>query len=203
MAHIKNAILVSSVNGLYDEKTEAVIMNISDRKRCWKLHDFINASLCWEKKISEKKHFSIWIESPKTELLSGWGQGCGGIRYCRKCKLIDCIHLWEEPRKAYEVEEGKYYSVGYSIDTCRVCNRRILRSSWGSCNPNMKALEIISKAASEIGKNVQNYPSGWHVELPVYISEILDSQGEEAAMQAARQAFSGSALSDAVMNIIR
>lgn len=203
MAHIKNAIVVSSIDGLYDEKAEAILSHINDRKKCvWK-HDLVNASLYWGSKKDDKgSYFSINLESPKSQFSCAWGMGYGGIRYCKRCKLIDCIHLWEEElEKVYEIEKGKYYSEGYSIKTCRVCERRILCSSWGSAQPSRRAFELLSQAAHELGKDLNKYPSGWHVELPIYISEMIDSQGEAVAMDCARRAFMDTELGRNIMGV--
>ena len=87
---MENQILMTDdIKNHYDENSEAVLMNINDRKFCFK-HDFINASLYWESKRDEKNSYcSIHFESKARENFNPeWGTGYGGIRYCKKCKHI-------------------------------------------------------------------------------------------------------------------
>lgn len=79
----------------WDEQAEAVTMNIRDRKTCFS-HDWVNGSLHFE--VGELGHGGAYISlesDAKPNFNPEWGRSYGGIRYCRKCKQIDCIHLWE------------------------------------------------------------------------------------------------------------
>lgn len=66
--------ITDSIKNYYDEKSKALLMNINDRKFCFK-HDYINASLCWTSKCNEKGSFySIDFESPAQEHFNPeWG----------------------------------------------------------------------------------------------------------------------------------
>jgi hypothetical protein len=59
-----------------------------------------------------------------------------------------------------------------------------LTSSWGHAEPSARASALIDDVARELHRPVVSggqYGSGWLIELPVAVSSILDTQGEEAA----------------------
>ena len=101
-----------------DEKSVAESHNILDKKFCLK-HDWINASLRWE-----KNGYSVDIESLKDWSGKKWGTGYGAIRFCRKCKKIDCIHYWDI-EKTYRIWiNSKDYDICV-IKHCKRCRRNI------------------------------------------------------------------------------
>lgn len=79
----------------WDEEAISESHNISNRKICLS-HDWINATLRFERKTSNG-FMSVSIEERHDDEHFGrrWG-GVGGIRFCQKCKLIDCIHFWKD-----------------------------------------------------------------------------------------------------------
>jgi len=89
----------------WDEVSKAESHNISDRKLCL-THEWINASLRFEKVFDNGHSVSVSIEERHDMVHRSslgdehfgrkWGGGYGGIRFCCNCKLIDCIHFWEE-----------------------------------------------------------------------------------------------------------
>lgn len=91
----------------WDEEAIAENHNIRNKRFCFK-HDWINASLRFEittpkTSTNESGCYYISLECWGHETpfpVSGWGFGYGGIRFCKNCKDIDCIHLWEpeEPK---------------------------------------------------------------------------------------------------------
>lgn len=180
---------VASLEGLFDEKAEALLMNIRDRRLCVK-HNWVNASLCWE-----KDNRSISLENTSPQFPPAWGGGYGGIRYCRKCKEIDCIHYWDE-EYVYVIKHNSYVADTYSVAHCKFCQRRILRSSSRSYSPNSKAFDIIDQAAIALGRPsissqfpAGHYGSGFYCELPAAVSLIIDRDGVEAARAYALQVF--------------
>jgi len=234
---------VKTIDGLFDEKAENQIYNLY-RARPWSCllrpHTFVNASLMWEPPHKgDDSYYSISLEGEY------WGKGYGGIRFCRRCKKINCIHIWDKYKhRAYEISTDKYYSVVYSISTCKICGRRIYLCSSGESKPNPLAFKLIDEVAVALGRrpvnlrmpeaavdpvpntrlnpwgamcsNVAPYPpaggaglahnmtltfpnmgygSGWSVELPVQVSRILDSMGEQAARHFIEQCFSHHAVS--------
>jgi hypothetical protein len=194
----KSRIKVASFDGLYDEKSIAAVHNISNRKFCASVvgghHIFINASLEWGSRHDQDgSYFSIRFESKARENFNPeWGMGYGGIRFCQRCKLIECIHLWGES-KIYEIEDSPDYSRIACVDTCRICNRRIFRSSYGSVHASVEASELIDRVAREFGWSIwdgKNTASGWILEFPCQVSAILRSRGTQAAEDFARHAFS-------------
>ena len=82
----------------WDERAVAEIHNIAKREFCF-VHNWINASLCFS-----KGNVSVSIQERHDDEYFGkqWGTGYGGIRFCKNCKEIDCIHFWEE-----EIEKNK------------------------------------------------------------------------------------------------
>lgn len=185
-----STIKVSTIDGLYDEKSEALTCNVSGRRDAWRClvspHKWVNASLHFE-----RENFSINLKCTKSDP-PAWGESYGGIRFCRRCKLIDCIHLWGE-EKHYEVESGKFYSTHHEVATCRICLKRILRGGWGQPKPDPEAWEVMNQVCKELGKAPVRadggYGSGWICELPVAISQILDEQGRDSALDYARTIF--------------
>mgnify|MGYP001575274607 CR=1 FL=1 len=122
-------LVVPSIEGLYDEKAEAVLYSINNRVMCFN-HAWVNASLHWEStKKTDGSYFCIDFQSEKSRFNSPeWGFGYGGIRFCKKCKFISCIHLWEkEETYTYTVKHDKYHHTEYVVTQCRICSRRILQ----------------------------------------------------------------------------
>jgi hypothetical protein len=76
----------------WDERSIAVTHNIARRDLCL-THKWINASLYFGK---GNIHISIEERHDDEHFGKKWGTGYGGIRFCEKCKLIDCIHFWED-----------------------------------------------------------------------------------------------------------
>jgi hypothetical protein len=189
---MENKIIVQSFAGLWDEESEARLYNIANRKRCLH-HNFVNASLLWEPTKSNPKRFSIKLESPKSEFTCEWGVGYGGIRLCSQCKTIDCIHLWDNDKAAtYIVQHGPFYEEHRSVDTCRICGRRIARSGCGVSKPSDDSQRIIAEEYMALNGREFNpwaFGSGWSIEFPVYVSRTLASGGEAAAREAVRRAF--------------
>lgn len=188
-------IFVKSITGLYDERSEAITKNIRDRRFCWH-HKFVNANLHWAKPPRpDEKHCGWYVDlsSPgEPNFNTEWGKGYGAIRYCIRCKHIDCIHLWDiSQSKNYCIGE-KFYYTSYVIETCRICRRRILLFACGVYKPSDRAWQIINEEHKKLlGKDFDSlyYGSGYSAELPVHVSEVLDSLGEDAAREAVRQAF--------------
>lgn len=178
-------IKVSSIDGLFDEKSEALSCNISYRTLCL-THKWINASLHFE-----RDKFFVSMEAPAKENFNReWGMGYGGMRYCRNCKLIDCIHLWDE-KKHYEIEQGKYYSLHHDIGHCRICERRILLVVWGDSHPDQSIWTIIHDACRATNRPSVDFNSGygsaWFSEFPIQVCDVRDSHGDEAALAYAKQ----------------
>ena len=179
---MENQILMTDdIKNHYDENSEAVLMNINDRKFCFK-HEFINASLYWESKHDEKNSYcSIHFESKARENFNPeWGTGYGGIRYCKKCKHIDCIHVFEDS-KTYKVETDEFSGSDYVVDYCGICKRRILRSAGGYSNPSKEAFELAHQVLKEHNIEMYNCGSGYFIELPIHVSRVLRDYGEDAA----------------------
>lgn len=189
--------VVNRIEGLYDEKSEAVLMNINARNptlRCLLgKHDFINASLYW----SKNKNRSIDISSPgyknkDGKIYGAFGIGYGGIRYCRQCKTIDCIHYWDE-KTEYAVQHGRYFAEVYDVAVCGACNRRVLRGSFGEMKPSPEAWALIEEVARKLGRRSPSpgsgYGSAWMLEFPVAVSRIIDDQGVKAAELYAESTF--------------
>jgi len=178
---------VKSFDGLYDEKCEAVLHNIVSIEHCWK-HKFINGSLRFE-----KAGYFIGLESEaKPNFNPEWGTGYGGIRYCKTCKLIDCIHLWETTSD-YRMWLSDFYFKTLRVSLCRICKKRISRGGGSVHQPSIEAWDIISKIAKELGKPVPSidngYGSMWLCEFPSGVSQVLKDSGVEAAESYARNAF--------------
>ena len=80
---------------IWDEEAKCQTYNINDKSICLIKHDFVNASLHWSKVLEKgvKAHISLEnrVAGPFTPQ---WGDR-GGIRFCTRCKFIDCIHNWE------------------------------------------------------------------------------------------------------------
>lgn len=193
----KSTEYVHSVEGLYDERAEAVIHNLYGAPSCLlRPHHFINASLLWEPPHkTNESYYSIGIEG------ENWGKGYGGIRYCKHCKLINCIHVWIS-ENTYVIRHSPYYQVEHSIAKCGICLRRIHRCSGGHAQASPRSWELIHQVSEELHRPpVQpgNYGSGWMVELPVAVSKAIDAYGEEAARDLIRQSFLTGSLSDPIM----
>ena len=178
-------IIVSSFDGLYDEKAEAVVMDINHRKVCIR-HAFINGSLRWDgKKDQEGSFASVSFESPGTVIHQEWGQGYGGIRYCKRCKFIDCIHFWEKTG-TYEIKHTDFYSTKATVAFCSHCRRKVLLGSSGDCHPGMQALALIHEVVQDLGKppiQPGNYGSYWLCEWPCQVAEVLQRDGAEQAKE--------------------
>lgn len=169
---------VASLDGCFDERAEAVIMNISHRQPCVGMHRWINASLSWS-----KGNRAIALEAGEGPYTAAWGGGYGGIRYCRRCKRIDCIHWWDS-EVVYSIKHHAYLSDKYVIAHCRFCDLRILRFSTRSVRASSEAATIIDEAALAQGRRPVSegmYGSWYSGELSAAVSVILEEQGTEAA----------------------
>ena len=169
MSEIVKVILeVKNIEGLYDERAEAVTLDISNRCLCFK-HKFINASLYWEKEIidtpSERdkgsgRLYSVSLECPERKGFNyEWGMGYGGIRVCRNCKLIDCLHYFNNEVE-YRVVRDEFFYTAHIVSRCQICERKILRQGWGSYNNDPKVWEIINRIAKDLNKPLINSPDG-------------------------------------------
>jgi hypothetical protein len=187
--------IVKSIEGLYDEVSKAVLMQVNNRKRCFS-HSFINASLHWESPHTAKddSYYSIDLQSRKIhEFDCEWGFGYGAIRYCEKCKYISCIHLWDKAKfVVYQIDAGPFYHDEWYVETCRICGRRIRTGGCGVSKPSDEGWRILMdehKALTGSEFKTGSFGSGYSCELPVHLSEVFASAGEAAARQAARAAF--------------
>jgi hypothetical protein len=146
--------VVPTFNGLYDEKSAAETHNINNLLNCrFHLnHDFINASLDCRFIGHDGRERYIALHSPAVEHFnSDWGNGYGGIRFCRRCKVINCIHVWDTTAN-YEIEHSKYYSTRAEISHCVHCNKRIIRGGSSCCKPSEAAMLLLDKVFIEAGK---------------------------------------------------
>lgn len=121
----KNHIVLSEYSDFkkqYDERSYSHLHNIGERKNCWTSfwkkdpeHNWKNAYLQWRRYDAKKVEWTVDIPSDRDRL----------IRFCVRCKLIDCIHYWKEKDyKVYEVRHGK--RTGYIVVCkCEICGLRI------------------------------------------------------------------------------
>lgn len=173
-------IITDNIEKYYDEESEAVLMNINNRKFCLK-HKFINASLQWE-----RNNYSIRLESKARKNFNPeWGTGYGGIRYCKRCKCIDCIHIFE-PTKTYCIETNEFSGANFIISRCKICKRRILRGVYGYTGSLIESHKLINDVFQEHGmksplSKESEYGSGYFIELPLNVSRLLRDCDENAA----------------------
>ncbi len=169
-------------------------MDINVRKLCLR-HKWVNASLHWQRRLSPESFASIDFQSPAREHFnSEWGTGYGGIRFCETCKIIDCIHRYKD-KEEFRHYHDQFWYVGYTVETCDYCNRRIMRGSWGSACSSESAFVLIRRIAEEMGMawtgdpRTTKYGSGWLVEFPVAVSRVIERSGEPAAEVFVRTSF--------------
>lgn len=158
-----NLIVVNTIEGLYDERADAVTMNISNRKFCIK-HNFINGSLHWEKEVLESRdkekgrgslyHISLEADA-KENFNRDWGKGYGGIRFCRYCKLIDCIHQFTDVE--YRVNKDEFEYTSHIIGTCAICKRLILKGGCTHFESTPESWALIMKVTKEMGIDFKDY----------------------------------------------
>ena len=170
---------VSTIKGLYDEVSEPVTMDISDRELCLS-HRFINASLHWHE-------FSggVPLEAEdKPQFHRIWGKAYGGICYCKRCKLIKCIHNFTDAY--FEVKHDSFRSKRFTIGHCVLCNRRVLRETSGYFTPSQEALALLVRIAKDMGIHFSGDPlsdgfgSGYYLELPYTVSKMLVDNPNQA-----------------------
>ena len=190
--------VVKSMNGLYDEEAVALTTNIAARRtHPFTPHEWINASLHFER---NSYNLSIENRTPPKGFGPAWGTAYGGIRYCKKCKQIDCIHLWGE-ETSYEVKQGEWYSVHYHVAACKICSCRVLRGSFGESKPSVAAQQLIAQTLEDLRLSELTrgrYGSGWVCELPVVVSQILATQGESAALNYILDSIGSGSCQDAI-----
>jgi hypothetical protein len=154
----------------WDEEIKSETHNISTKKLCL-VHNFINASLHWSKKVpSGEYHISLQNDEEIRRFGPSWG-GRGGIRFCKNCKEIDCIHIWEDDKEKDESWKTCDHSWGGGLTRsdndngaqwwCYKCGAvyRLMCSHGGSmyvCNSCYKA--TMNNMAKEEG-TVENYLS--------------------------------------------
>ena len=107
----------------WDEESAATLYNITDVKYCL-FHNFVNASLHFGK-TTEEGEYSISLQADrKPNFNPEWGTGYGGIRFCTRCKKIDCIHLWEDqpqPDEAWKTCDHEWLHPNKTQWKCRRC----------------------------------------------------------------------------------
>ena len=202
---MSDKVIVRSFDGLYDVVAEATMHHINTRKRCLK-HNFINASLYWESAHDpdDRSHWSIDLREQE----EGFG-GTGRIRFCVNCKMISCMHKWEDPTTTYVLEHGKFYQEEIIVGKCARCGLRVMYGGCGVCKPTPDAWNVIDTVAKEMGRRSPSlghdagYGSGWLCELPVAVSQILDAQGEQAAKDYVRGCFDVHSCQDAMNRVMR
>jgi len=180
---IKN---VDTIESLYDERAEAVTMQINRKCFCIK-HEFINASLRWEKQILDTRDhekesgrlYSVSLESPERPNFNyEWGTGYGGIRFCKRCKFIDCIHCFKGEIEYHIIQDDFYYSA-HVVARCEICERKILRQGWGQYDSDPKAWDIINRVAKELNAppfgdpRMGQYGSNFYTIFPAEASRRL------------------------------
>ena len=85
----------------WDEKAVHETHNVRHSGHFCVRHDWINASLHFQKNRVDVPGF--WYLPLEENSHTGWGNWYGGIRFCRKCKAIDCIHQWEDAPPISEI----------------------------------------------------------------------------------------------------
>ena len=167
-----------------DEEVSSYILDINKRRGSWRCpfqgHDWINATLRWDRAIDDRSHWSVHIQEPDNG---------ASMRFCRRCKVIDCVHLFED--ETLRLDETTYSYSEYLVGTCKRCHKRILRSGWTVCTPTQRAIELVHEVAREAGTNMERVGSGFHCDLPVSISKIIDASGEEVAREELKRVFAG------------
>jgi hypothetical protein len=143
---------VASFEGLYDEESLlGISFNINERKHClFGIHYWVNAGLEWRKTFYQSGHpTSVGYY---VELRSSWPGDVplsyGNIRLCRRCKRIDCYHLWEgltENELAYDA----YYSEVLTVARCHRCGRRVAMGRFSECHPTQEALDLVNEVVGE------------------------------------------------------
>ncbi|GAG87387.1 unnamed protein product, partial [marine sediment metagenome] len=128
----KNHIILSEYRDFekqYDAESHPRLRNINERKFCFGKHKWENAYLRWSRYDAEKIEWTVEIPSNKHNL----------IRFCVRCKLIDCIHYWkEEDYKVYEVRNGE--KTGFIVvRKCEICGLRIM--VWDASNETYQTFE--------------------------------------------------------------
>ena len=151
---------IQTIEGLYDEKAEAVNNRINNRHLCFK-HKWINAYLRWQERADGMSYWCIDFNHP--------GEKNTLIRYCSRCKKIDCMHRFNKI-KTYIKEIDEFYHIEYSVGFCGCCKKRILLHSCGCCHPSETAVRLIEEVAEELNIDFLNCGSSYQIELPLEVS---------------------------------
>jgi len=119
----------------YDEISHPHLKSISERKFCFGKHKWKNAYLEWRGYDKEKIEWTVDIGSRTVP------DGHRGlIRFCVRCKLIDCIHCFGKDKdyKVYEVRNGE--KTGFIVvRKCKICELRIM--VWDASNLTYQTYE--------------------------------------------------------------
>lgn len=177
---------VASMDGLFDRDVEHLLHSINHREKCWfNSHDWTDSYLHWRGPISPSDaRYDKFGDAIGFAGRSGFGDP---LRFCKRCKVIDCRHyIPDEPAK-YRVPRSAYRYLLYSVATCVRCGVR-LRTCQGALNePSEVAVRIVEEMAAELKFDLNNCPSGFVIELPVQASFIAE-RSEEEAREHVRQA---------------
>lgn len=142
----KNHIVLSKYSDFkkqYDDISHPHLHNISERKFCFGKHKWKNAYLAWMK----GDRWQVDIPSSKHNL----------IRFCIRCKLIDCIHYFGKNKdyKVYEVRNGD--KTGFIVvRKCKICGLRIC--VWDATNLTYQTYEGALRPPAPLG-NRKKYKS--------------------------------------------
>jgi len=179
----KKYVEISNTDGLWAEKAEARTYDINTRSLCLK-HDFTNASLHWGKIVSEDREGKIaeWHMALAGEK---WGGGYGGIRFCKRCRHIDCIHSWEDTW-TFRLYHHKYFYTEYHVSRCKICQTNILISGCGCYQGTKEASDLIGQIAKEFGYLYRGDPtrdrfgSYFYTHLPAETARRMDESMPDA-----------------------
>ena len=112
-----------SIVSLGDVCSETTVWSsawVGQRRELCLHHEWVNGSL--HVRNSLKQHNEV--EFPQIK-------GCTTytpFAYCRHCKLIQCVHLWDdEQEEVYVVEKNRNF---FLVSYCVLCTRRVLTDQW-------------------------------------------------------------------------
>ncbi len=109
------------------------------------------------------------------------------MRFCRRCKVVDCVHKFET--ETIRLDETTYSHTEHVVGTCIRCHKRIYLFGTTCCHASQRGVELVHEVALVTGHDMERLGSGFHCDLPVSISAIIDASGEDVARRELERVF--------------
>jgi hypothetical protein len=176
--------VVTSFEGLYDIDHGCIGYDINKRSivPCWLAgHDWVHGALAWRQ---QRQANGSYYES-------SWGHSYDrgafnfGMKFCRRCKQIECVHVMTE-QFDYRIELGRHVYQTLRVGKCEICGIRMSLAGCTHYHAPERVTNLVREFSGKHGR--QNLGSGFWCDFPVYLESVWERDGEDVARAIADEA---------------